>query len=70
VDHHNNNHFAIEIKSGKTVNPDFFKNILYWQKVTENSRDQSFVVYGGTENQPWPQAQVLSWQSAGMLLKE
>jgi hypothetical protein len=69
VDYHNN-HFAIEIKSGKPVNPDFFKNILYWQKTTENSRDQSFAIYGGLENQPWPQAQVLSWQSAGTLLKE
>lgn len=60
---------SIEIKSGKTVNPDFFKNLLYFQKTAENSRDESFVIYGGDQDQPWPNARVLSWKSAGSLLE-
>ena len=35
----------IEIKSGQTVTNDYFKGILYWNKLTQN--EGGFVVYGG-----------------------
>jgi predicted AAA+ superfamily ATPase len=64
------NPIAIEIKSGKTINSDFFKNLLYWQKITETSREHSFVVYGGSENQSWPHAEVIGWKAAGTFLEK
>lgn len=59
----------VEIKSGKTVAPDFFKEINYWDKLTNNSQVPKFLVYGGSENQNWPQAKVLSWEFSGNLIK-
>jgi predicted AAA+ superfamily ATPase len=35
----------IEIKSGQTVTNDFFKGVLYWNKLTE--KEGGFVIYGG-----------------------
>lgn len=59
----------IEIKAGKTVVSDFFKEIVYWNNVTQNSSAPSFLIYGGTEDQSWPQAKVVSWNSSGDLVK-
>ena len=58
-----------EIKSGKTVVTDFFKELDYWQK-TINSQSPQYIIYGGTTDQHWPQAEVLSWKSAGNLIKK
>lgn len=35
----------VEIKSGKTITPAFFKGIKYWQKLT--NRDGGFIIYDG-----------------------
>ncbi|MBW7887473.1 MAG: ATP-binding protein [Bacteroidetes bacterium] len=40
---------VIEIKSGKTIQPDFFKGLDYFKTLYEKSR--LHVVYGGSENQ-------------------
>jgi len=61
---------SVEIKAGKTVAPDFFKEINYWNRITNNPQAPKYLVYGGTENQSWPQAKVLSWKSAGNLIKD
>ncbi len=39
----------IEIKSGKTVSTEFFKNILYWKTLSEAPK--GYVVYGGVQEQ-------------------
>ena len=39
----------IEIKSGRTVNTEFFKNILYWKALSEVPK--GYTVYGGVEEQ-------------------
>lgn len=52
----------IEIKSGKTVSPDYFKGLNYWNKLSEASPDKSFLIYGGNSNQKRSNAQVLSWK--------
>lgn len=36
----------IEIKSGQTVNNDYFKGILYWNKLTQT--EGGYVIYGGS----------------------
>lgn len=63
------NPISIEIKAGKTVNSDFFKPIDQWQKLTHYSPVFSYVIYGGAEDQNWPQAQVIQWKSAGTLVQ-
>ena len=60
----------IEIKAGKTVNPDFFKQLLYLKQIKRLHTSNPCVIYGGTENQNWPEAQVLGWQNSGTLIKK
>jgi uncharacterized protein len=60
----------VEIKSGKTIVTDFFRNIEYWDKTTEKAQGPRYLVYGGQENQNWPQATVLTWKSAGSLINK
>lgn len=63
------NPISVEIKSGKTVNPDFFKQLTKWQELTKNDQKFSYVIYGGSEDQQWPQAKVVNWKSAGTLIQ-
>ena len=39
----------IEIKSGKTINSDFFRNLLYWNELS--GMKKGYLVYAGTETQ-------------------
>jgi len=50
----------IEIKSGKTINSSFFDGLIKWYEISEQKTD-GYVIYGGTENQDWPHAQVIGW---------
>ncbi|RMH74938.1 MAG: ATP-binding protein [Calditrichaeota bacterium] len=59
---------AVEIKSGTTITPDFFKNLEYWQKVSESAREHLYLVYGGAENQRWPVARVIGWKKIQEIL--
>jgi len=61
---------AVEIKAGTTVAHDFFKTIPYWRTLTKKPKAPAYVIYGGTKNQSWPEAQVLGWQEAGTLIKK
>lgn len=38
----------IEIKSGQTLNGSYFDQLTYWNKLTGNIPDNSYVVYGGS----------------------
>ncbi len=59
---------AIEIKSGTTVIPDFFKNLEFWQKLTQSSPEHAYLVYAGEKDEKWPTAQVFSWKSTKHIL--
>ena len=39
----------VEIKSGQTITNQFFKGLLYWNKITESTGGT--LIYAGTENQ-------------------
>lgn len=52
---------AVEIKAGKTIQPDFFKNVERFQK-SSNNIARPWVVYGGDEEQQRAQATVLTWK--------
>ncbi len=56
------NNKAIEIKSGATIHQDFFKNLLYYQKLSGLSNEQLILVYGGSESHQRNSARVISWK--------
>ncbi len=53
---------AIEIKSGITIHPDFFKNLQYYQKVSGIDSEKLILIYGGGESHQRSAARVLSWK--------
>ncbi|EKD45902.1 MAG: hypothetical protein ACD_69C00081G0002 [uncultured bacterium] len=60
----------IEIKSGKTINPDYFKGIQYWTTLAKLSSNQGYIVYGGTQSQQRQQGHVVSWKDMTQLTRE
>ncbi len=57
----------IEIKSGKTINNEMFKNIEYWKKISGKSKNDSYLIYGGSNNQKRSGVNVLSWKDCNIL---
>lgn len=57
----------VEIKSGQTLNSDYFKDIDHWLKLTHQRQSKSWLVYGGSEEHRQDQTQVLSWRNLGLL---
>lgn len=55
----------IEIKSGRTINSDFFKNINYWKNISH--KEKAFIIYGGDEEQRRSAGHILSWQKLDYL---
>ena len=51
----------VQIKSGRTVTPDYFKGTDYFLKLTSKLSSKPYVVHGGTENQQRATADVVSW---------
>ena len=54
--------FAYEIKSGSTYNPEFFKNLMFWERVTGCSQNMA-VIYGGEQSVKTKNGLLLSWNS-------
>lgn len=61
---------SIEIKSGKTINDDFFAGLKYWHKITGAGTGSSFVVYNGEENQKRTAGEVISWKNLDSILEK
>jgi predicted AAA+ superfamily ATPase len=57
-----NNLTPVEIKSSNTFNQDFFKHLNWWNKLTDNSNKNSFVIYGGDLSRNMKEGALLSWQ--------
>lgn len=53
--------FPIEIKAGKTINSDFFKNLLKWLSLPGNKQTKSALVYAGEHLQKRQSVQILPW---------
>lgn len=52
----------VEIKSGKTINTAFFKNIDYWCKLS--GYEKSTLLYGGKQNQKRSDGkEILNWKN-------
>lgn len=57
----------IEIKSGKTITSEMFKNIEYWKKISGKIKNESYLIYGGSNNQKRNGINVLSWKDCNIL---
>ena len=52
----------IEIKSGKTINSEFFKNLTYWCNLSGEKK--SILLYGGEQNQKRNMGtEVINWRT-------
>ena len=61
---------TVEIKSAMTINNDFFKGVKYWQKLSKDLPENSYLIYGGDKQEKRQYAQVLGWSQLDDLLKE
>ena len=59
----------VEIKSGKTINADYFKGLRYWTNLAGISADQGYVVYVGLQSQQRQQGNVVSWKTMAPLTR-
>jgi len=59
----------VEMKSGRTVNDDYFANVSYWNALSKNTPDRSFVVYGGDDSQQRKAGRLVSWKNLEPVLK-
>jgi hypothetical protein len=53
---------AVEIKSGKTFDPDFFRNLNYWNRISGNSIESGTVIYGGDISRDTVDGRLLAWR--------
>jgi hypothetical protein len=50
-----------EIKSGMTLQDNFFKNIIYWNKLSGSKGGR--LIYGGEDSYTYKGMEVVSWRS-------
>jgi len=53
----------VEIKSGNTFNPDYFKNLRYWNRISGNNPENSWVIYGGDYSRATGDGNLISWKN-------
>ena len=54
---------AIEIKSGETINQDFFKGLEFFGKISNIPDEHRFLVYGGEKEYKRSAGKVLGWDN-------
>lgn len=52
---------AIELKSGETIQPIYFKGLLEWNKISASKSEDNFVIYGGKLDQERNSGRIFSW---------
>lgn len=61
------NIFPIEIKSSGTIRPEFFRNLLLFQKIAGAPAENCHLIYAGGENQDRTEGLVRDWKSLDAL---
>jgi predicted AAA+ superfamily ATPase len=59
---------AIEIKSGRTINSDFFTGLNYWKELDKKNESHTYIVYGDTTKRISGYRNVISWQETDTLI--
>ena len=57
------NLIPVEIKSSKTYTKEFFKNLNYWNNLSTNSANNTYLIYNGIENDKLAGGNLISWNS-------
>jgi predicted AAA+ superfamily ATPase len=57
----------VEIKSGNTFNQDFFRHLNYWNKISDNNVENSYVIYGGDSSRNTKDGTLLSWKDVSRI---
>lgn len=57
-----NSLIPIEIKSSKTYQKEHFKHMNYWNKLSDNSKENSYLVYAGDESDHLAYGNLMSWK--------
>lgn len=52
----------IEIKSGKTISPNYFDNLRYWRLLAALPEGEGYVVYGGEQSMKTSAGKIISWR--------
>jgi len=60
----------IEIKAGHTISKSYFANLSYWNKLSGNNPENSFVVYAGDDEQKRKNGHVLNWRLLHKIFKK
>jgi predicted AAA+ superfamily ATPase len=58
----------IEIKSGRTINRDFFAGIARWMKLAGEQAVVPTLIYGGSDGLRYHEVRVLGWNAVGEVL--
>lgn len=53
----------VEIKSGQTVNTDYFKGITHWLGLAKIRNPRAWLVYGGRDDHQRHETRILSWRN-------
>jgi len=56
----------VEIKSGQTLNADYFKTLNKWNKIT-GKQVFSYMIYGGSESHTRNSVNIIPWQLLPMI---
>ena len=62
--------FPVEIKSGKTIQSGFFKNLEKYKKYSGKTDGQSFLIYGGDDRQKRSNSWIIPWKKTNTLFSE
>jgi predicted AAA+ superfamily ATPase len=62
IEQEGNKLLATEIKSGMTIQDGFFKNLVYWNKLSGNKTGR--LVYAGNDNYKYKEFDVMGWKLA------
>ena len=52
----------VEIKSADTFDKEFFRNIKYWNNLSGNPPDNSYLIYGGNNSADTKEGKLVSWR--------
>ena len=63
LEHSNEEYRIMEIKSGLTINTDFFKGLDYFSKLETKQNVLKYLVYGGSENQKRTDYSILGYKN-------
>lgn len=63
------NLIPIEVKAGETITSHFFDSLVFFNELSGGEPKNSYLVYGGLENQQRTKANVVGWQSISEQIK-